>query len=316
MSIFRLKLGSASSSKTSLSIKSIKEVVDYGPITNTPIFTPPKDYEPIFPPPINHEQQEKVKQLMVYADTIILKKDDPYYPNERGFLSEGTANRYLRARKWDLEAAKTMLNNSVNWRREYRPDQINPESIRSEVEAGKMYFSGYDKAGRPLWIMKPRYENSSDGDLHIKHIIFCLERGIRLMPDHVEKISIVVDFKNSTSGNNPSVGTCKKFLDILGNHYPERLGTAFLVKSPWFFIATFKLIAPFMDPITRNKIKFINPDDTKECTNDLVNLKDHIPLDHFEVDLGGSFNFEYKANVYWSKLLERTGNPCNIIEYK
>lgn len=92
-----------------------------------------------------------------------------------------------------------------------------------------MYFSGYDKTGRPLWIMKPRNENSKDSDGQVKHIVFCLERGIRLMPEHVEKISIVVDFKDSTSSNNASIGTCKKFLDILGNHYPERLGIAFLV---------------------------------------------------------------------------------------
>jgi hypothetical protein len=92
-----------------------------------------------------------------------------------------------------------------------------------------MYYSGYDKNGRPLWIMKPRYENSKDSERQIKNVVFCLERGIRLMPPKVEKISIVVDFKGSTASNNAGVGTCKKFLDILGSHYPERLGIAFLV---------------------------------------------------------------------------------------
>jgi hypothetical protein len=99
-----------------------------------------------------------------------------------------------------------------------------------------MYYNGYDKTGRPLWIMKPRYENSKEGDRQVKYIVFCLERGIRLMPPKVEKLSIVVDFKDSTKSSNPNISTCKKFLDILSNHYPERLGVAFLVNCKVLFL--------------------------------------------------------------------------------
>ena len=77
--------------------------------------------------------------------------------------------------------------------------------------------------------MKPRNENSKDSDRQIKHVVFNLERGIRLMPPQVEKVSIVVDFKGSSITSNPSASTCKKFIDILANHYPERLGVAFFV---------------------------------------------------------------------------------------
>lgn len=98
-----------------------------------------------------------------------------------------------------------------------------------------MYFNGYDKMGRPLWIMKPRYENSKDSDGQVNFIVFCLERGIRLMPEHVEKISIVVDFKDSSMSNNPTVATCRRFLDILSNHYPERLGVAYLINCRFLF---------------------------------------------------------------------------------
>lgn len=94
-----------------------------------------------------------------------------------------------------------------------------------------MYFSGFDKTGRPIWIMRPRLENSKNAERQIKHIIFSLERAIRLMPAGVENISIIVDFKDASSGHSPSVATCKKFLDILGNHYPERLGKAFVVSG-------------------------------------------------------------------------------------
>lgn len=96
-----------------------------------------------------------------------------------------------------------------------------------------MYFSGFDKVGRPLWIMRPRLENSKDAERQIKHIVFSLERAIRLMPAGVENLSIIVDFKDSSSGQSPSVSTCKKFLEILANHYPERLGKAYVVSGKY-----------------------------------------------------------------------------------
>lgn len=93
-----------------------------------------------------------------------------------------------------------------------------------------MYFNGFDNCGRPAWIMRPRFQNSKDEDKQVKYIVFCLERGIRLMPPNVENLAIVVDFKDALYAQNPSVSTCKKFLDILGNHYPERLGCAYVLK--------------------------------------------------------------------------------------
>lgn len=104
-----------------------------------------------------------------------------------------------------------------------------------------MYFNGYDKMGRPLWIMKPRFENSKDSDGQVNFIVFCLERGIRLMPEHVEKISIVVDFKDSSMSNNPTVATCRRFLDILSNHYPERLGVAYLINCKCLCICVYNV---------------------------------------------------------------------------
>jgi hypothetical protein len=90
-------------SSAAASTKSATPSIDYGPITQEPILTPPKDYEPILNAPLDDEQKQKVQDLMAWMDTIILSKEDPYYPNERGFLSEATANRYMRARKWDFE---------------------------------------------------------------------------------------------------------------------------------------------------------------------------------------------------------------------
>jgi hypothetical protein len=202
-----------------------------------------------------------------------------------------------------------------------------------------MYFNGFDKCGRPVWIMRPRLQNSKDGERQIKHIVYSLERGIRLMPDMVENLAIIVDFKDSSASHNPSVSTCKKFLEILGNHYPERLGVAFVVKckyferlcrfiysfllliyiAPWFFFATFKVISPFMDPVTKNKIKFVHDGnqekESKNTSNEWVHLEEYIEPNQLECDFGGRFNYSYQLEPYWNKLLEKTGSPYKYIEY-
>jgi hypothetical protein len=281
---------------------------------------PPSNFTPVQHPALTEEQQAKVVKLREYIESIMLPESHEYYKSERGFVTDATIKRYMRARKWDFEHAKVMLENSVRWRRDYRPDELDPEYIKPEAETGKMYFNGFDKNGRPVWIMRPRLQNSKDGERQIKHIVYSLERGIRLMPESVENIAIIVDFKDSSASDNPSVSTCKKFLDILGNHYPERLGIAFVVKSPWFFFATFKLISPFMDPVTKNKIKFVydskdEKDNTKNTSNEWVHIQDYIPPDQLECDFGGRYNFTYELEPYWSSLLEKTGNPYKVIEY-
>jgi hypothetical protein len=100
MNLFKLNKASSSTA----SIKSAAEsTIDLGPVTHEPILTPPTSFEPVLNPPLDEEQKKKAQALMEHTESIMLPKEDEYYPNERAFLSEATIHRYLRARKWDLE---------------------------------------------------------------------------------------------------------------------------------------------------------------------------------------------------------------------
>ncbi|KAG2226286.1 hypothetical protein INT45_005958 [Circinella minor] len=321
MNVFRLKSSGHSTASKGTDSKA-SSISDNVPVTHEPILTPPADYSPVLPAALDEAQQAVLEKLKTYIHSIMLPEDHEYYPSEKGFVTDGTLKRYLRARKYDYEASKTMLENTIKWRRDYRPDELDPNYIRPEAETGKMYFDGFDNNGRPIWIMRPRLQNSKEGDRQVKHIVFCLERGIRLMPAKVENIAIIVDFKDSAYAHNPSIATCKKFLDILSNHYPERLGIAFVVKSPWFFFTTFKMISPFMDPVTKAKIKFVydedkkgGKEDTKGVNNEWVHLKDYVPSNILEREYGGDYNFQFNIETYWNALLQRTGNPFKVIDY-
>lgn len=47
------------------------------------------------------------------------------------------------------------------------------------------------------------------------------------------------------------------FLELASRHYPERLGTFYLVDAPSIFTLLWNALQPFIDPATRTKIRLI-----------------------------------------------------------
>lgn len=48
----------------------------------------------------------------------------------------------MRAAKWHLEDAKKRIKSTVEWRREFQPDLIEPGEIEVEQETGKLCVVG------------------------------------------------------------------------------------------------------------------------------------------------------------------------------
>jgi hypothetical protein len=123
-----------------------------------------------------------------------------------------------------------------------------------------------------------------------------------MMPYGVETIALLVDFKSSSNSKNPSAGTGKQVLHILQTHYPERLGKALVINGlpilneanavPTFVWIFFKLITPFIDPTTREKLKF-NED-----------LREYVPSEQLYELFGGDCVFEYEHETFWPAYLE------------
>ena len=59
---------------------------------------------------------------------------------------------------------------------------------------------------------------------------------------------------------------------------------------PWYVTTFFKLISPFIDPVTKSKMKFNEP------------LDQHVPAEQLQKDYGGKANFVYDHAVYWPAL--------------
>ena len=118
-----------------------------------------------------------------------------------------------------------------------------------------------------------------------------LERCIDLMPAGQETLALLVNFRESRKGDGASVGQGRETLNILQNHYPERLGRACVKDVPWVIWGFFKLITPFIDPLTKQKLKF---------DEDLRLL---VPPEQLLKSYGGDVEFEYVHEVYWPAII-------------
>ena len=112
------------------------------------------------------------------------------------------------------------------------------------------------------------------------------------MPPGQESLMIIVDYKSTTLRTNPSISVARKVLTILQHHYVETLGRALVVNLPMILSFFYKGISPFLDPVTRDKMRF-NPD-----------LFELIPREQLDADFGGDYHFQFEHETYWNQLIE------------
>jgi len=103
---------------------------------------------------------------------------------------------------------------------------------------------------------------------------------------------IIVDYKSTTLRTNPSISVARKVLTILQHHYVETLGRAIVVNLPMILSFFYRGIAPFLDPVTRDKMRF-NPD-----------LFELVPREQLDADFGGEYEYEFEPESYWDQLIE------------
>ncbi|KAH9058264.1 CRAL/TRIO domain-containing protein [Lactarius vividus] len=244
----------------------------------------------------DHEQKEKLQALREYAYSLHLPDTDSYAPWERRWLDKpDTLPRYLRASKWKLDDARKRVKGTIEWRREFKPELIPPEEVKIEAATGKIILTGFDVDGRPIIYMRPGRENTETSPRQLRHLVYILERAKDLMPPGQESLMIVVDYKSTTLRTNPSISVARKVLTILQHHYVETLGRALVVNLPTILSFFYRGIAPFLDPVTRDKMRF-NPD-----------LFELVPREHLDADFGGEYRFEFDHEAYWSQLIEACG---------
>jgi hypothetical protein len=267
-------------------------------LVKTPLAEPLESSQPVQRPQLTSEQETKYAALLknVQAWTDIPEastkdaKSTALTDSERMFLTRECLLRYCRATNWDIAQSETRLRNTLVWRREYGVESRTKDYIAIENATGKQVILGWDNHGRTCQYLRPSKQNTERSDRQIQHLVFMLERAIDLMPPGQETLALLINFAETKSGQGATLSQGRQTLNILQNHYPERLGRALVTNVPFYIWGFFKLITPFIDPLTREKIKF----------NEDMGL--HVPREQLLKESGGHVEFEYDHEQYWPAL--------------
>ncbi|CAK9863283.1 unnamed protein product [Sphagnum jensenii] len=215
-----------------------------------------------------------MQQESVLMRDLIAKLDPPSKD-----VDDATLKRFLRARSNKVEKAGKMFAEHQKWRRTFVPlGYIPEEEVKNELEAKKVFLQGHDKVGRSLGVIlackHDAYKRNYEEFKRKYPDYLCLGLCFFLKPGH-EKFTVILDLKGLKYKNLDPRGWISIF-DFLQAYYPERLGRLFIVHVPIIFWGAWKIVNPFIDKVTKEKIIFV---DEKKIESILLEEieKDQIP---------------------------------------
>lgn len=231
---------------------------------------------------------------------------EPLLEDEKAWITRECILRYLRATKWNVHDAIERIEGTLAWRRDFginyqlgNKNKVTPELVAPESLTGKQVVLGFDNDARPCLYLKPGRENTKSSHRQVQHLVFCLEKVIDFMPSGQDSLALLIDFQNHPeisanveTSKIPPIGVGREVLHILQTHYPERLGKALLTNIPFLGRAFLKLIYPFIDPLTREKLVF-----------DAEFIK-FVKSEQLDKDFDGLVDFEYNHDLYFPALIK------------
>lgn len=212
--------------------------------------------------------------------------------------------RFLRARKFNIPASKTMIYNFEKWRKDFGVDEIVKDFKFTEKEEVNRYYPQYyhktDKEGRPVYIealgqldVAKLYQVTTEDRL-LKRFVLEYERFIS---ERLPAASAAIGHPVETSCtildlNNVGLMAFYRVKDIVNqmskigqDYYPECMGKFYIINAPYLFSTVWSVIKGWLDPVTVAKIQIISSGHAQ------VLLK-QIPAENLPKAFGGTCSCE------------------------
>jgi CRAL/TRIO domain/CRAL/TRIO, N-terminal domain len=223
---------------------------------------------------------DEQRQCLASMKEAVAKSDDEHA--ERAASDDYTLHRYLVARQFDVAKASELLLATLVWRREQKPERMLEDGVAESLVENKrrksVWWRHRDVYGRPVMLGFGERHLAAFPTLQEKvdHALWCLESGIQRATEQdgvASQFVVLADIAN-LGMKNIELEFFKIMIDVLQNHYVERLGGFYITNAGFIFSTVWRVVRSWLDARSVAKI-FISP--KQEVLNALFDSVDKLP---------------------------------------
>uniref|UniRef100_A0A4W5R8C5 Motile sperm domain containing 2 n=1 Tax=Hucho hucho TaxID=62062 RepID=A0A4W5R8C5_9TELE len=185
---------------------------------------------------------------------------------------------YLEWRHFVVEDTLKMIDESLQWRKEFKLNDINESSVQKSLfESGMHYLHGYDKEGNKLFWFRVKLHMKDVKMLTEKkrYVAFWLESYARREPG----IPLTVIFDMSEAGLSCVKRSNESCYDLCVS------AKMLMYEMPWIMNAAWKIVKNMLSQDAIDKLKFVSKSD----------IQNYVDGQHLPSYMGGTdpFKFSY-----------------------